>query len=757
MIYLSEQKKKILLAAVGGVLLLFLFVGGCAAMSKSKPAPTPTPPSSSSSEVESEPSSAPEPEPEKKPEDVVIPAALTRGEFAALLANKLNVTVENDAKNVFPDMESHFAKKPVLALLQLGILSEDDYGGSFAPKIPITRIEAIKMLVIAMDGEADADKFVGNTSFADDSKIPQELKGYAATAEALELPVRFANDTLRPYAFCVREEAVALIAKLNPKKLTIVGGETTEGKKEESSKPSTKPTTPSKPAAPTKPIAPTKPTTPAAAAKVSFELPKTAHTDTKIELKSGFENTTKLAWELKQDGRTVNLSSYVDGDPSKDSTITFEEKGVYELTLKATGKDGKVVTVSRKTTIHPEIQLEVSIPTKADIDENVDVKLHVYGNEDEREIQWKLRRNNRTVDLDDYADENLYDDGGDISFHEDGRYELIATVKDKTGRVFSGKDTITVKEGTASSKPDTTAPTFSFDLPATAHTDTTIAVHAQGTNMSGYEVSWELYTTKGLETNLRAFVEGTLDKNGGSIRFTQAGIYELQAVIKNSGGTVLRVKSGKIEVFPVLAIDFKLPAEGKTDKKISVRTTGNSPLPLNWSLTKDGKNVNLSDYTTGELTNAGGDLRFTEQGVYTLKTAVTDVLERTFTATHSINIYEVEEKPEPPVEKPDPPEEKPEPPAEKPVNRAPEKPTITFACVGISTPYGTEIAMTAQSSDPDDDALTYEWLGRKDETAYYQVGQHTIRVRAIDPSGAASEWYEFSFTVPQEGIPNLKP
>ncbi|MEG0598444.1 MAG: S-layer homology domain-containing protein, partial [Oscillospiraceae bacterium] len=340
-------------------------------MNKSKPAPTPTPPSSSSSEVESQPvSSTPEPEPEKKPDDVVVPAALTRGEFAALLANKLNVSVGNEVDNVFPDLESHFAKKPVLALLKLGILSEDNYKSGFAPKTPITRMEAIKLLVIAMDGEADADKFEGKTSFADDAKIPQELKGYAVTAEKLGLPVTFSDNTIRPDAPCVREEAVALIDKLKAKTPVLVDGkdesdQETEDKKEDSkpgtsskpdtsSKPSTsgKPstTTPTNPTKPTTPPQPTKPVTPAPAAKVSFELPRTAHTDTETELKSSFENTTKLDWVLKKDGRTVDVADYLDGDPSKDKTVTFTEKGSYELTLNATGKDGKVVTVSRKTT-----------------------------------------------------------------------------------------------------------------------------------------------------------------------------------------------------------------------------------------------------------------------------------------------------------------------------------------------------------------------------------------------------------------------
>ncbi|MEG0598451.1 MAG: S-layer homology domain-containing protein, partial [Oscillospiraceae bacterium] len=355
-----------LLAAVGGVLLLFLFVGGCAAMGKNSQRDagpnSATPPSSeSSSQVESQPSSTPEPEPEEKPDDVVVPAALTRGEFAALLANKLNVSVGNEVENVFPDLESHYAKKSVLALLKLGILSEDDYKSGFAPKTPITRMEAIKLLVIAMDGEADADKFEGKTSFADDAKIPQELKGYAVTAEKLGLPVTFSDNTIRPDAPCVREEAVALIDKLKAKAPVFVDGKDktdkeTEDKKEDSkpgssSKPSTsgKPSTPA-PTTPTKPTTPPQPTTPAPAAKVSFELPRTAHTDTEAELKSSFENTTKLEWVLKKDSRTVDVADYLDGNPSKDKTVTFTEQGSYELTLNATGKDGKVVTVSRKTT-----------------------------------------------------------------------------------------------------------------------------------------------------------------------------------------------------------------------------------------------------------------------------------------------------------------------------------------------------------------------------------------------------------------------
>jgi hypothetical protein len=109
------------------------------------------------------------------------------------------------------------------------------------------------------------------------------------------------------------------------------------------------------------------------------------------------------------------------------------------------------------------------------------------------------------------------------------------------------------------------------------------------------------------------YVSGTLNNSGGSIRFKHAGVYELIARITDETGCVFLFENGgRIEVLPVLSIDFELPEATHTDRTVSLRTRGNNNvLPVNWSLTKNGGPAVIADSIEGTLNAFGGDIRFT--------------------------------------------------------------------------------------------------------------------------------------------------
>lgn len=185
-------------------------------------------------------------------------------------------------------------------------------------------------------------------------------------------------------------------------------------------------------------------------------------------------------------------------------------------------------------------------------------------------------------------------------------------------------------------------PTLSFTFDSTAHTDTAVTVRTTSTNLDGLTVDWLVDNTSGVQ-NWDTYIDGKLGNDGGSIRFKHAGRYTLAATVTDATGRVFLFESaGKCVVQPVLALDFELPEVLYTDMTAEVRTFGNNNiLPITWTLTRNGESVSLSDYVSGDLNAYGGDIRFNDDGAYTLTATATDVLGRSFTASGSATVLPV--------------------------------------------------------------------------------------------------------------------
>ena len=123
---------------------------------------------------------------------------------------------------------------------------------------------------------------------------------------------------------------------------------------------------------------------------------------------------------------------------------------------------------------------------------------------------WSITKNGKDAALSDCIDGLLSNEGGIIRFKEKGVYTLKAVLVDPTGRVFSNEASTVVYPVAVTG----------FYLPEIAHTDTFVEVKTSFQETQGHEVRWSL-TKDGKEMALNDCIEGTLNDNGGTIRFKE--------------------------------------------------------------------------------------------------------------------------------------------------------------------------------------------------------------------------------------------
>ncbi|MDA3731404.1 S-layer homology domain-containing protein [Niameybacter massiliensis] len=541
--------------------------------------------------------------------------------------------------------------------------------------------------------------------------------------------------------------------------------------------------------------------------EVKLTLPNLSHTDKTVILQTESKNAEGLTadWVLTKDGAPVGLESQIEGNVSlADSNIRFKEKGVYQLTITLTDKTGRAFADTAKITVYPVGVVGFYLPSILHTDDTVKVEttLTEIG---EKQAVWTVFKNGTEVSLENCISGTLTNNGGNIRFKDKGEYMLKCSFTDEGGRKYAYEQAVKVYP----------VPTVTYTQPKLIHTDTEVEINTTTTDLDDLTLEWLVDNTFGYQ-DWNTFVTGKLHNEGGSIHFKRVGIYELVARITDETGRVFLFEpKNKTEVLPVLALGFTLPEIAYTDTQINIRTSGhNNTLPVEWTLTKDGKEVYVVQALDGTLNKLGGKVTFKEHGNYVLTATMTDLLGRSYAHSESITIMpifdfaftmpvEVHYGTEfaVTVEKAEHMENaavawtltKDDVPANYTGTLTKSGGTIavadtgTFTLTSVATdrlgresrhsqkvsitntaPMVTSITatptrtvkdgkffvnITATANDTDGDTTTLEWENRTADD-YYAVGTHTIRVRAKDIAGAYSEWSEKTFTI-QNSAPTV--
>lgn len=443
--------------------------------------------------------------------------------------------------------------------------------------------------------------------------------------------------------------------------------------------------------------------------EIGFDLPDNAHTDdiVSVDLKEKELGDLNVQWFLFKEGQEVAIEEYIDGTlDNRGGEVKFTEKGEY--LLKATVKDDleRAFEYSDSIIIYPLVEVGFNLPTNAHTDEQVEVQVTTrkLGN---LKIEWVLEKNGQLVNLKDYVDGEISNDGGYIRFKDKGEYVLTAKITDALGRVFKHSSSIKIYP----------VMTIFFDLPEYAHTDTSIEVNVLAEELENAKITWNL-EKDGKPVQLSEFVDGNLTNEGGTIRLLQKGEYKLLASASNDLGRLFSFDD-TIKAYPLPNFEMTLPTSAHIGVQVPVSIVSNDTenMDLQWKLKKDGAYVKLGSYVTGEIVD-GGEISFNSVGVYEIEATLTDPTGRSFVKTASIVIQ----------------------------NRNPEKPTISANVTRQISNGKFLVTLNINSSDPDGDTITYEYEGKAQDN-YYLPGTHTVKVRAKDQYGAYSNWSSVQFEV----------
>lgn len=443
---------------------------------------------------------------------------------------------------------------------------------------------------------------------------------------------------------------------------------------------------------------------------MDFRLPNNAHTDKNINLNAVFseslENTT-LSWSLTRNGEKVTLSEYIEGElTNAGGVIRFKEKGTYSLTTTITDASNRCFENTASVVINPVPNVLFDLPNNAHTDTPIAIST-ITEHMENLTVEWMVKDSHDFQDWDIYVDGKLNNYGGSIRFKNMGDYEIVAKVTDDTGRIFVFESTNSIKVYPVLN--------IQFELPKATHTDKNIDFSFTG-DTNTLPIKWHLIKD-GNSVNLEEFTEGTLNKQGGNIRFIEDGQYILTVEMVDNLGRSFSCGRA-ILVHPIPNVELTLPQAAHVGTSVSVSSQEFNDMSILWVLKKEDELVSLDAYTGGTLTDSGGELTFNTTGNYTLSAKVTDVTGRVFISEKDITIY----------------------------NNPPSKPIVTADVTRISNNGKFKVNINANSIDSNDDVLIYEYQGTTKDS-YYGVGTHTIQVRAKDEYGGYSEWVELTFTV----------
>ena len=422
-----------------------------------------------------------------------------------------------------------------------------------------------------------------------------------------------------------------------------------------------------------------------------FGLPAVATTNAQIAVQTSQKNIVSVDWSVTKDGilgLTVNSSDMAGALTVDGGTISFTKAGKYTLTAVARNSAGKAVTVASAIEVYDPGKFAFGLPQVAYTDTVVDVDVleGADGN-----VAWSISKDGASVSLVEAFSGTLTDNGGMVTFRNEGKYVL-------TGKTASGKthtDSIQVYPLLR----------FPFTLPTTTYRNTEFAVTMGECYLNGQALAWSMEKA-GRAVELPA---NALTSDGGKLSLPELDAYSLTASATDPRTGRMFIQTRKITVIN------QAPAITSATATVTATRSGNKALVQFSAAASDPD----EDETVLEWDGRTADDLYTV-GTHTLRVRAKDAV-GAYSPWHDVS-FEV-----------------------------PNMPPIITASSAKEVRSNIQnakvfVEMAAEASDPDGDPVTLEWDGRANGD-YYGLGDHTVRVRARDSFGAYSDWTDVPFSI----------
>ena len=435
---------------------------------------------------------------------------------------------------------------------------------------------------------------------------------------------------------------------------------------------------------------------------IAWTMPNYAHIDSTFTVAVESKNVVEDAvinWHIDDTyGLRQNWGTYVAGNlTTNPGDIRIKHAGVFTLGCEITDPTGRVFSFdgpSIEVLADQELQVDI-IEKQVYTGETVQVR--TLGNNIELPVEWSLEKDGKPADLSTYVTGDLNNLGGAIQFTQGGEFRLIGTLRDGLGRTFTASDTITVLP----------VGSLQFSMADMEYVGNRVPVVMDKLfNPDGAKITWSAQ-----KDGAACLIDlSTLDNDGGTVIFPEPGEYTLTATLRDLGGKTATASQSITIIFKA-ALTVTAPDSIHIGTKFPVGISGAGSLPVSWGVKLGGRPVTL-DSNTGFLSNDGGTLALYAEGTYTITATVRDDAGNLTSGFTNITV----------------------------TNTAPVIESFTANATRNMKDGRFYADLNAVASDPDGDAVHLEWSSEYQQDGYYEVGTHTIRVRAVDEWGAASAW-----------------